>query len=292
MLELRSKARQRRREHPDTARFCRLTERDREVIKIVALHGAASRRQLVDLGLFTSTSRANRRLRQLFDNRYLRRTKLATSLYSAETIYILGPNASQLVAEETGLDSIELARQARRQPERMFLEHHLSVLSVRLALRKETEDVRVSMFASEPECRHEYEIVNGLQVIRRLVKPDAFCLIEDDLGVLPCFIELDRGHVSLPQMKGVFGRYDLYQADGAFAAAYEVAEPFQVLVITTAGERRIKHLAALVPEGSIEVKFALYAEVVRQGFFGCLWYDKAGSGPIQLLDRPDERATT
>lgn len=271
---------------PDHSANCRLTQRDRHVIALVALHGVASGSQLQRFGHFRSTSRRNRCLRRMFDAKYLRRTFVACGPYAAEAIYVLGPHGASVAAEQTGLDLTELRRQACRHPARMYLEHHLAVLDVRLSIMKPPPGVLVHDFATEPECRHEYELVRGPKRMRALIKPDGFVMVERLGAIRSAFLEVDRGHVSLPQMKGVFERYNAYLRDGVFRSTYNLASPFEVLVITTAGNRRIGHLSALAKGLQVRVRFALLDDLADLGFYGQVWR-AAPSGPVHgFFDTP------
>lgn len=280
----------RKRGTSDHAGIRRMTERDRMIIAAVALHGAASRAQLMELGYFTSVSRANRRLRMLSDDNFLRRTYVATGPNRSETVYILGTAGSHIVSEGCDLDPIELKRQTNRVPARMFLEHHLLVLSVRLLAERLTGGVRLAQFLTEPECRHEYKVVARSRTDRRLIKPDAVALFDRAGEQLPVFIEVDRGHVSLPQMSGMFERYGRYWTDGAFTDAYGNAAdtPFTVAVITTAGPRRINHLRNLAKRVPVPVRFAKYEELRARGFLGNLWVGAKDGQVGSLWDDPRE----
>lgn len=279
-------ARNRRPTKPGTHLHHRLTDRDRQVITLVALHGAVSRKQFMQFGLFRSVSRANRRLKQLLDARYLRRKHLAISAHTLETIYLLGPTGVAIAAELAVIDRVELARHAARHPERAYLEHQLGVVALRLVLN--AEQTLVARFLSETECRHEYALVTGSKSVRRIIKPDAYFEVDDGGVVRSFFLEFDRGHCSLPQMRGVFKRYGLYASEGAFQEAYGVAT-FEVLVVTTAGARRITHLIEAARESGASVRFATYHDVCSKGFFSATWQD-SGSALPRLVDRLEGRS--
>ncbi len=276
------------RSSPNSEGARRITQRDREIIADVALYGTASRSQLMELGHFSSISRANRRLRLLCEAKYLRRTFIATGPHQNETIYILGPAGAAIAAEECNLDLKELKRQASRTPQRMYLEHHLLVLSVRLQAREPWGNARLADFLAEPECRHDYEVVADTRRTRRLIKPDSVAIFDLDGKQFPVFIEVDRGHVSLPQMSGAFERYGRYWTDGAFANAYDADSeiPFTVAVITTAGPRRISHLRQLTKSVPVPIKFANYSDVRSKGFLAATWYRADDGKPGSLWDDP------
>jgi hypothetical protein len=249
----------------------RITERDRAIIADVARYGAASRRHLMALGHFGSTSRANRRLRVLTERKYLRRTHVATGPNQNATIYLIGPAGTSIAVEDLCLDPIELKRQGQRSPERMYLEHHLGILSLCLTARRDAGDVRLRSFLAEPECRHEYEVVDRSRTVKRLVKPDAMALFDYGDILLPVFIEFDRGNTSLPQMSGLFSRYSAYWTDTAFQRAYDIDTPFTVAVVTTAGHRRIDHLLRLTAKSVVPVKLTTLSQVEAEGFHARIW---------------------
>ncbi|MBX3097874.1 MAG: replication-relaxation family protein [Fimbriimonadaceae bacterium] len=280
--------RARSRSQRDPSAKGRLTTRDRALVQLVALSGAASRSQIMGLGFFESVSRANRRLRYLFDARYLRRTQLATGANSLETVYVLGPAGVLIAAELAVMERAELQRHAARQPERSYLEHHLGVLSLRLmANRPSGEGPRSFEFLTEPECRHEYHLVRGSKSIRRLIKPDAYFEIGTELDRSHFFLEFDRGNCSLMQMKGVFERYGHYAREGAFGSVYGQGS-FEVLVVTTAGKRRIAHLAAIAKGCGADVRFATMQDVCTMGFYSTVWRGDPDEPPKSLLAESTE----
>lgn len=262
----------------------RLTHRDRKVIGEVARYGAISRCQLMELGFFGSISRANRRLRLLVDGKFLRRTFVATGPQQNSTIYVLGPIGAEVASEDCSFDLVEMKRHGLRSPERMYLEHHLGVVSVRLTAMRATTGLRLVRFVAEPDCRHEYEVVVRGNSIKRLMKPDALAFFDQGNLVLSVFIEYDRGNTSLPQMASLFGRYESYWTETAFQSAYETDVPFTVAVVTTAGRRRIDNLARLTRKSAVSVKFTTFALLESQGFGAAIWKSTKADGFSTLWD--------
>jgi hypothetical protein len=164
----------------------------------------------------------------------------------------------------------------------MFLEHHLGVVSLRLKAEQVAGSLRLVRFLAEPECRHEYRVELCGKRVRRLIKPDAFALFEDRLGPLPTFIEFDRGTASLSQMTKMFARYRSYWAETAFQSAYCIETPFTVAVITTAGQRRIDHLAKLSQTTRTPVIFTTFEQVSARGFAAPIWQSTDGQQSADL----------
>lgn len=265
-------------------RSLRITARDRAILCDVALHGAASRVQLKELGHFGSPSRANRVLGRLANAKYLRRAYVATGPKQNATIYVIGPNGASIAVEDCALDPVEMRRHGQRRPERMYLEHHLGVLAIRLIARKVDGELRLSSFFAEPECRHEYEVFGGARRIRRFMKPDAMILFAWRDEALPIFIEFDRGNTSLPQMANLFSRYGAYWTDQAFQSAYELDSTFTVAVVTTAGSRRIDHLLCLTAKLAVPVKFTTLGQLESDGFAAPIWRSLQSTSPTTLWD--------
>ena len=279
------------RSKPDHTVTMKLTHRDRDVIKTVALHGAASRGQLMALGYFKSVSRANRRLRQLFDCNYLRRTQVASGPYSLETVYLLGAKGVSVVAEAAITNRLELSRHSQRPPQRTYLEHHLGVLSLRIAMQLTPPGTCLHEFLTEPECRHEYEIVKGSRKMKRVIKPDGFASVQLGERSYVFFIEYDRGNCSIPQMREVVGRYAAYLVEGAFESVYS-EDRFDVLVVTTAGKRRIDHLLAVAKTLAVNVRFATVEDLNASGFYGPIWLDCLNGIKAPLLQLGNEDGRT
>lgn len=277
MSESRRSSAIRDRMRPEPHIALRLTERDLKLLTEVALHRAVTREQLMSLGFFSSVSRATRRLRSLFDAHYLRRTFVASGPYNAHMVHVLGPAALDLVVTSTGIERPELQRQIHRDPARTFLEHSLACLDVRVAIEKavKTCGQHLVMYLPEPLCRHEYSLVKRGRETRMVLKPDAFFQMKSRGVNYSAFVEVDLGHVSSHQMELTFRRYQHYLEDHAFAEVYG-ASAFEVLVITTAGERRIRHLAALAPTLQPVVRFSTLQDLQKSNFFGSIWRSDRG----------------
>ena len=277
----------RSRSKPDPTVTIKLTGRDRDVIKTVAFHGAASRGQLMALGYFKSVSRANRRLRRLFDCNYLRRTQIASGPYCLETVYLLGAKGVSVVAEAAITNRLELSRHSHRPPQRTFLEHHLGVLSLRISIQLTPPEIRLIEFLTEPECRHEYEVVKGKRKLKRTIKPDGFAVVQYCDCRFVFFIEFDRGNCSIPQMRGVFERYAAYVREGAFQSVYS-EKTFEVLLVTTAGKRRVDHLVAVAKSHEVNVRFATMEDLTARGFYGPIWLDSPNGIKASLFQEVND----
>lgn len=277
----------RKRAVPVPDRRLRLTARDDLLFEWVFLHRAATKDHIIATGFFGSTPRANQRLRLLFDHGYLRRAYVATGPYAAKAVYLPGPAATDILARNLEIPREEVARQARKEPGRIFLEHSLACADLRMEIEAAAKAgaFAVESYLPEPLCRHEYVVRRGGKDDRRILKPDGYVELARGDQRLRGFLEMDLGHVSSEQMARSFLHYRTYLADGLFEEAYGAAT-YEVLVVTTAGSRRISNLTPAVRSAQApRVRFAT-ADAVREfGFGGPIWSTAGERARSPLFDR-------
>lgn len=128
-------------------------------------------------------------------------------------------------------------------------------------------------------------------MLRRIIKPDGAATFESKEHRFIVFVEFDRGHVSLPQMAGVFDRYAAYWREGSFCSVYGTDCVFTVAVITTAGQRRIDHLLKLAARSPVPVKIAKFSDLRMYGFGSAIWHDST-TCELSLLWAPAKTEVT
>ncbi|MGV3615175.1 MAG: replication-relaxation family protein [Fimbriimonas sp.] len=250
-----------------------LTPRDERVLGRVFLHRVLTKNHLIAMGIFGSTPRANQRLRLLFDHGYLRRAFVAAGPHASKAVYLPGPASIDLLARNLEIPREEVARQARKEPGRIFLEHSLACADLRVVIEGAAKAgaYTVETYLPEPLCRHEYVVQRGGNDDRRVLKPDGYVSLACGDRRLNAFLEIDMGHVGSAQIARSFLHYASYLADGLFQESYGEGG-FLVLVVTTAGPRRIANLARVA--GSVKsprIRFATADAVFSVGFGGRVW---------------------
>ncbi len=259
----------------------RLTERDVALLRLTFEHRTLTRDHFLALKVFGSIARATNRLRALFDHRYLRRAFISAGACSTASVYMIGPASIDVLSIELGVDRDEVARIARIEVGRMFLEHSLLAVEVRLFMEA---SATVSLYLAEPYCRHEYTMSIGGVVQRRVLKPDGYLEIEFGSNTSSLFVEVDRGHVSAKQMACSFAHYASYLRDGLFADVYQRAT-FSVLVVTTAGSRRIANLKRVAEASStVRVCFTTIERLREYGALASIWEVPGHSGMVALVE--------
>lgn len=201
----------------------RLTRRDTTLVRDISLHFVCSRLQIENLGYFTSTTRANTRLRALVEARFLKR--LPTPFFG-QALYSAGSKAAEIVGER--IAPLILAR--RSSPR--YIVHALSVVNVRIALAKRY----CGAWRFEQQVSHTFDYGKRYEV-----RPDGAFLTEG----LPILIELDLGHTTPSKFAEKLRGYEAFVRSGEAMRLY--GHPtFKLLTITT-GTRRSRRLENLLP---------------------------------------------
>lgn len=203
-----------------------LTERDRNLVFEIAMSHVLSRDQILAIGLFSSVTRVNTRLRVL---RELGLVRLLETPYFGGSLYVPGVNAPEVLpGRVSGLI-------ANRQPSPRFLRHALSVTNIRLALfAKGATDWRF-----EPMLWRTFE--SGGRKLE--LRPDGMAVARKG----PLLIECDLGHVSPQKLGSKLLAYHEFQKGGHTKRLYG-HDNFNLLIITT-GRLRAERLRELTPSG-------------------------------------------
>lgn len=269
-----------------------LQTRDKEILNRVYEQRYMTRRQIQKL-FFKSTTRVNTRLRQLFDHEFLDRHFLYPLIYhgSSQSIYSLGKEGVEIVAEELGLD-ITQVKQSRRETKRLkpfFIHHILAVNDFRIAFEieaKDKEGVEFKRWIPEKELLDEYETRIGGKKVKRRFKPDGYgrYLYQDKLYSF--FLEMDRSTETNKSFQNKIRRYLDYKRSGRYSELFGVRF-FKLLVVTTT-KRRLANLKKATEEITNElVWFTTMEKIQQQGFWGTIWRKAEDDGLYSLLDGED-----
>lgn len=270
-----SKRPMRSRFKPQLIAGMQLQERDLELLTDLFLHRLMSRGQLERL-YFTSASRCNVRLRQLFDHNLVSRYYLPLAPYGAQCIYSLGEAGILPVSLRLEWEIDEVKRQVKRHKTPQFLEHTLAINETRLAFRDallNSPTWNLERWIPEIQCRHEYDIRGASgDWAREVFKPDGFVRMQnrETRQKSDYFFEIDRGHTSSSKFADKLNSYARYLESGLFEQMFG-ARSFRTLVITT-GPLRLKNLRALVEgQGNRLFCFTTFDEVESGGVLSPIW---------------------
>jgi len=253
-----------------------VTERDIKLILDVYKHRYLSTSQIVQLH-FPSRQTANRRLRALLEEGYLKGYK-APSI--DDRIFHLTPKGAEIVASTLGVppDALHFRRIADAAKDYYFLKHFLALNEFRIALTlglKATDALNLLGFI--PEYYGEKTDKGGVvKYIRDFVcdikdpeqrinfTPDGVFALEKDGNAALFFLEIDRGTEILSNpdkgvLKAVYFYYN-YFISGKYQRYTEdfKCQPFRgfrVLFVTTTETRLSNMQAAVSRERFKETRF-------------------------------------
>jgi len=272
---------------PQITAGMQLQERDLQLLTDLFLHRLMSRSQLERL-YFTSASRCNVRLRQLFDHSLVSRYYLPLAPHGAQCLYSLGEAGILPVSRRLEWEIDEVKNQTRRHKTPQFLEHTLAINETRLAFRDALADSptwKLERWIPEIQCRHDYDIRGtGDAWQREVFKPDGFVRVQHRWAhqKQDYFFEVDRGHTSSSKFAQKLDTYTRYLESGLFEQMFG-AQSFHTLVITT-GPLRLKNLRALVEgKGSRLFCFTTFDELEEQGAFAPIWRCPFEKDPLSLI---------
>lgn len=202
----------------------RITPRDFSLLRDVALSHVLSRDQVLELGYFSSITRANFRLRQLERAGLL--TRLKTPFYS-QSLYAIGRDSSVYLGEK--VSKVVSGRLGTPR----FIQHALCTTNVRLRLLR----------GGATGWRFEQQLWSTCKYGGRTfeVRPDGLAIFTDKLVA----VEVDLGHASPSKVAQKLLGYQAFQASGEVVRAWNVPS-FSLLVVTT-GTLRATRLTRLVP---------------------------------------------
>ena len=272
---------------PQVTAGMQLQERDLQLLTDLFLHRLMSRGQLERL-YFTSASRCNVRLRQLFDHKLVARYYLPLAPYGAQCIYSLGEAGVLPVSRRLEWEIDEVARQAKRHKTPQFLEHTLAINETRLAFRDALASCptwKMERWIPEIQCHHPYDIrgVSG-DWQREVFKPDGFLRLQERTTRRNSsfFLEIDRGHTSSGKFADKLDAYARYLESGLFREVFGETS-FRTLVITT-GPLRLKNLRAIIEgKASSLFCFATFDQLESQGVLAPIWRFPLEDAPRSLI---------
>jgi len=245
-----------------------IQERDRQLLRELAILRVADREQAKIVAGFHSTTRANSRLLALTTAGFLRRFFLGTSGGGQKALYALSPEGARIV-------DVPYRGPRRRQDELLvadlFVAHQLSINEIYCTLKfplVPRGTIHFVRWMSFFEPLHQ-----GFSLI-----PDGYAEILHPNGTIAAFLEVDLGSEGRRVWKEKVREYLRYALSGLFEGQFG-RQRFRVLVIVTS-ERRLQSIRAIVAAATEKVFWFTTIESIRRDGF---------SSPIWLRPRDDER---
>lgn len=249
-----------------------MQERDRHLLRELALMRVVDREQAKIVAGFGSTTRANVRLLALTRAGLLRRFFLGTTAGGKKALYSLSAKGASLVdVPERGL--------RRRSDESFvgnyFVDHQLAINRLYCAVRY--AEIPLSEVIFKRWLGFYAPITEGLRLI-----PDGYVELQTPTELFAAFLEVDLGNESLAVWKGKTQNYLQYALSGKYAAQFGQSR-FRTLVIVNS-ERRLQSIRKTVAGITEKIFwFATLGAIEREGLFGSIWLRPKGDERQALI---------
>jgi hypothetical protein len=249
-----------------------IQERDRQLLRELAVMRVIDREQAKIVAGFGSTTRVNTRLLALTRAGLLRRFFLGTTAGGAKALYALSPKGAEFVGAPV------------RGPQRrndaaligdFFVEHQLAVNGIYCALK--SQSISIPGTTLERWLGFSQPLTPGIRLI-----PDGYIEITTPGGISAAFLEMDLGTESLKVWREKVRNYLLYALSGAFEKEFH-QDRFRVLVVAHS-ERRLRSIRAAVASMTEKVFwFASLESIWERGLFAPVWLRPQGDERLPLI---------
>ncbi len=267
-----------------------LQERDQEIVARVYDFGFLTRQQIQRLIDFNCTTRANIRLRKLFDHGYLLRRFLPVVKGSSQALYFLGPKGIDLVSERTGIDAALIKKRQGNHYERkeLFLDHDLLLNDVRIGVYdalKKSPGTELDHWVNYTDCLQEWNVLNPKSGRQNKValRPDGYFRYFSADKLFGCFVEVDRSTMSNSRFQSKVKLYLEYIRSGLYPAKFGL-QFFRVLVVTETRQRLLNLKSATEQLTDKVFWFALANNLVEGNVFESIWARPGKPGTFSLLE--------
>jgi hypothetical protein len=250
-----------------------IQERDRQLLREMAIMRVIDREQARVIAGFGSVTRVNTRLLRLTRAGLLRRFSLGTTAGGQKALYALSAKSAQLL-------DVPLRGPQRRANEVLaadyFIEHQLAINELYCRLKYRLRPAPGISF------RRWETFFATIAPSLRLI-PDGYVEFAVPSGTLACFLEVDLGHERGGVWKQKIANY-LSFALGDPLEGQHLHRPFRVLVLAPS-ERRLSSIRKAVAARTQKIFWFATLEATHQnGFFAPIWLRPTSEMKYQLIE--------
>jgi hypothetical protein len=282
----------------------RLQRRDEHIITAVSRFRVLRQDQIQTLFFGpTGYSAAKRRLRKLYDHRYLERVTLpvVAGAGRSPTLYVLDRRGAELLKTRQGHSQLKWWPSSKNLKTE-FLEHTLAINDFMIAviLACQRSSFRLERWLTENELKADYDRVDietqSGKTKSVAVIPDSYFVLSTPHGKAHFCLELDRGTMSLKRFKDKIRAYYVY----AHSRSVHVPTPYQkrygtrslrVLTVVdsqTHGKRRQANLKSAAEEVTSAnwFWFSTLSSLTPETVLSAPVWQQAGSSELKSLIKP------
>jgi hypothetical protein len=264
-----------------------LQERDKEILKAVYQYRFLSSSQIKDM-FFGCTTRANTRLRILWENNLLERHYIRPLAFhgSDEAIHSIGKEGVDIVSDILGVDREMVARVRDRYKtlKPLFIQHLLEIndFSINfISLTEKHPELRMERWLNEQDAQDEYQTQENGKTI--YFKPDGYGRYWHRDRLYSFFLELDRSTEDNGRFEDKVKSYLEYSQSGNYQRKFGVRF-FRVLVVTTT-PKRTENLKSIADRYKCDsFWFTTMDNIKQQRMFQPAWMRACNNGLFSLLN--------
>jgi hypothetical protein len=249
-----------------------LQERDRYLLRELAVMRVIDREQAKVIAGFGSTTRVNARLLLLVEAGLLRRFFIGTTAGGAKALYSLSEKGARVGDVPH--------RGFRRTPGQalvgdFFVQHQLAVNEIYCVLKHGIPPMSNVTF--KRWVTFQEPVSPGLRLI-----PDGYVEFLTPSETVAAFLEVDLGHERLKVWKAKVQNYFQLAVSGTFERQFGQRR-FRVLVVANSRGRMLSIRKVTAPVTDRIFWFSDFEAVKREGVFGPIWLRPRGDQPQPLF---------
>ena len=252
-----------------------LQDRDRHLLRELAVMRLVDREQAKCVARFGSTTRVNTRLLALSRAGLLRRFFLGTTASGRKALYSLSKRGAQLVEVpyrglRMGIDETVVVD--------FFVTHQLRINEIYCTVKYRPIPIPGVQFV-QWKSFHE-----SIDTATRLI-PDGYVELRTPAKALAAFHEVDLGNESRSVWRAKSESYLRYAVSGNFERQFAQAQ-FRTLVVASS-ERRLVSLRTATAELTDKIFwFTTYESITKDGFWSPIWQRPKDHRPQSLIGNP------
>ncbi len=248
-------------------------DRDRELLRELAVLRVIDRDQAKQVAGFNSTTRANARLLALHRAGLLKRFFLGTVGGARKALYAASPKGAALVG-------VPCRGPRRSENETLltdfFTTHQLATNDVLLAARRGLQSEGSGKFI-------RWETFNEPLVKAIPLIPDGYVEVRHGSNTFAAFLEVDLGHETKAVWRKKVEHYVRYALLGEFPKRFRHPR-FRVLVVAPS-DRRVLSLRGATAEVTEKIFFfATLAAIRQKGFWASVWQRPRNPDFVALME--------
>ncbi|MDD5155121.1 MAG: replication-relaxation family protein, partial [Candidatus Omnitrophica bacterium] len=257
-----------------------LQERDKKILALCHDYHFLSLNQIRLLLDFGSQTRANTRLRKLFDNGYLSRRFLPVVQGRANILCFLGSKGVELISEKSGIDPLKIKQKRKQLLEikNLSLPHYLLINEFRLAFflaSRNKPEIILKSWKTQKEI--------PLRLEEREFYPDAYFVYSYRNKFYSAFLEIDRSTETNKRFQGKVENYLKYGLDGYYRRQFGF-QFFRVLVVCQT-QARLRSLKKLIGQKTDKVFWlAVQGDISPEKILGKIWQRPANDSLFSFLE--------